>query len=140
MSRTKYEIDGLKELDRFLARFPDRLRKKVLKGALRDSAKPTLRDARSRMPKRTGLSAKDLKIRSVPQRDTYLGPVQIAIAGSRAKGGRDYILRFIERGTEKMAPQPFFRPAVDTTAEQSFKLFMDAIRKRGRAEIRKMTR
>lgn len=132
-------ITGARELDRVLAMLPRRIARKVVTGALRAAARPVLREARARLPVDTGASRKDLKIRTVPYR---VSPTpRVIVAGSRSKGGRDYILYFLEYGTAAHAmtgkrkrvmasaeavygkkvrhpgvrPRPFLRPAFDAT-------------------------
>lgn len=140
MARVTREVKGLRELDRALAELPKRVRRRVLLGALRETAKPILKDARQRMPKDSGVTAKDLKIRAVPKSETDVGQVAVAIAGSESKGGRSYIMRFLEFGTEKMAAKPFFRPAVDANAEASIPRFAKAAWERTKREVRKLAR
>lgn len=115
--KTEIKISGAKELDKVLSLLPKRLQRKVLIQALRAGAKPMLEEARDNIQVDSGLTRKDIKIRAVPARESSVPAV--AIAGSNAKSGRAYIMRFLERGTSKMPAKPFLRPAFDNNAERS---------------------
>lgn len=54
-------INGGKELDAFLAKFPADLQRKVLRNALRRGANVIRDDARQRIPRKSGVTAKAIK-------------------------------------------------------------------------------
>ncbi len=134
MSTVGIKITGQKELDKVLKLLPRRLSRKIVRGALRAAAKPMLKDAKAGIPKKTGLTRKDLKVRNIKNSN----PIAVAIAGSTSKGGRDYIMRFLERGRKGQPAKPFLRPAFDRNKAESVKILALEIRKRLLLETKKI--
>lgn len=64
----------------------------------------------------TGLTALDITIVKLPVVEP--GVVRVAIGATGGKGGRGYIVRFVELGTAHNRAYPFMRPAWDS--EQRF--------------------
>jgi HK97 gp10 family phage protein len=134
----KTKITGAKELDRVLSELPKRLQRKVVTQALRAGAKPMLEEARNSIPVKSGLTKKDIKIRAIPAKESR-APA-IAIAGSLAKAGRAYIMRFLELGTSKMPAKPFLRPAFDNNSARSLEIVGKELGHRIAAEAAKLRR
>lgn len=146
---SKTEIKGLKELGWALDQMPKRMKRTVLIGALRESARPIHASARNKINEVSGATRKDLKIRVIPKKDTprELGDAALAIAGSASKGGRAYIMTFLEFGVDRtperggyMPPRPFLRPAVDENVGTAIQTFGKEVWKRFRVEIEKLKR
>lgn len=124
--KDKKFLEALAAIDKKLAR-------KVVVKALRRGAKPMLAEVRASTPRgATGLTAKDIKARIVPQRIS--GKKYPVLAVSPSEGGpksRGYIVKWLEFGTKprkhkksgktvgRMIPRPFFRAAVHRTTDKS---------------------
>ena len=89
----KYEIEGLKRLEKALKLLGNKASKKVLKGALRDASKPIVKNLRKRIPKRSGELRKSVGVHV----DRY-GNLQIGYRSS--KRYRGFVGRFLEEGTK----------------------------------------
>lgn len=127
--KDKAFLESLAAIDKKLAR-------KVVLKALKIGAKPMLDEVRARTPRgATGLTAKDIKTRVVPQRISGRRYPVVAVAPS--EGGpksRGYIVRWLEWGTKprkhkksgksvgSMRPRPFFRSAVHRTTDKAILL------------------
>lgn len=134
--QTAVKITGAKELDNALSMLPKRIGRKILLQALRLGAKPMLGEARNSIRVDSGLTKKDIKIRAVPAKESSAPAV--AIAGSNAKSGRAYIMRFLELGTSKMPARPFLRPAFDNNAEQTLNIIGQELGRRIEEEAAKL--
>lgn len=104
------EFEGGAELDRALRELPLRIQRKAITESLRAGAAIVRDDARSRVPRDSGLTARDIKVRVVPRSGKT---PTVAIGTSKDKKGRDYIATFIEKGTAHQQARPFLRPALD---------------------------
>jgi HK97 gp10 family phage protein len=84
-------LKGGPELLAFLDQLPTKLVKKVMRGAMRAGARPIQKEARLRIPKKSGLSAKSIKI------DTSIrdGVVKATV---KMTGKHSYVGPLIEHG------------------------------------------
>ena len=98
------KVEGYKETIAVLKQLTDAMRKNIIRSALRASAKPMLKSARSKVPKRTGQLAKQLKIASYRDRNAPRSEVSVAIKpvfSRHKKSGKAnaFYARFIHEGT-----------------------------------------
>ena len=122
--------DLLKELDKL----PEKIKNRIVKGAVRASAKPIIEEARRLVPVRTGNLRKSIGV--TKRRDK--GSV-VTFSVSPRKGGKynGYYGYFLELGTKKMSPHPFLRPAFENRGEETIKYFKEYIKKRLDKELAK---
>lgn len=105
-------ITGIDEIDKALKDFDNKMRKKVIRRAMRSSMKPLAAEIRDRFPKDSGDTAKDIKLRAGKRKKDTL---QFEI---RSKDD-NFIPKFLEFGTSSedgkqwIAPKPTFRPVFD---------------------------
>lgn len=111
-----FKIEGAKELDKVLASLPKAVGKAQLKSALRRSAKPIVKEARTRAPKDTGAMAKSIKVRTMTR-------TRVPAAISIGPDAEHFYGRFPEFGTSKIKATPFLRPAWDTNKRTVVKTF-----------------
>ena len=123
-------VDGLAEMDRFLATLPDELQRRMLVSSLRAATKPIIAQAQQNIRQQFGGSARytgvlEAGVVAAKQRKTGLAArVNIktrkprgsktndVINGVRKPYGRDpFYGRFLEFGTSKMNAKPWLRPA-----------------------------
>ena len=107
MSKDNYfdfEVEGAKELDKVLKALPQAAAKQQLKATLRLAARPVLRAARANAPKDTGAAAKSIKVR-------IMARTRVPAAISIGPDLDHWYLLMIERGTSKVAANPFLRRA-----------------------------
>lgn len=132
---------------------PKKLERRVLNAALMTGAREMEKEAKARVPVRTGGVRRNIRAR--PGRPVG-GAAATVIVGVRkltkkqisklkAKGGRAaqnasdaYYWRFLEFGTSKMAARPFLRPAFESRKVEAAHMIKDALRKRIEAEALKL--
>jgi HK97 gp10 family phage protein len=145
-----FEVQGLKELNETLQRFPAKLERNILRGAIRAGASVIVEDARRRAPVLSvldprrvfGALAKSIRVRGVQSKNGAL--VGGVFAGGVADVGRGkgkiqadaFYARFVEFGTAKMAARPFLRPAIDSKTPAAIDATADYIRERADQELR----
>lgn len=112
-----FRIEGLDDLESQFDRLADTSKKKVMMKALNAGIQPIKKEAKARVPERTGLLKKN--IRSKQMRYTEKPAVGIYISG------KAFYWYFIENGTSKMAAAPFLRPAVDSKYEEGVNKFKE---------------
>lgn len=100
----KVKVDGYKEAKAILDELPNNMQKKMLISALRGSAKPMLKSARSKVPSKTGTLRKRLKIVRFRDRKAPKSEVSVAVKPvydrTKKKGEiNQYYGRFIHEGT-----------------------------------------
>lgn len=105
--RSRVRVEGMEALQRKLGRLPDAVRNPVLKDAIVKAAKPVREDAAQRAPRGpTGKLQDEMTLgvmEGTPERAAVrIGPSPDAWYGE-----------LVEKGTKKMAAQPFLRPALD---------------------------
>ena len=126
------KIDGIDDMKRALAEIPEKLRKKVLLGALRKAARVVSKEAKALTPvlqtpapyRARGLVRRKISVR-LSKTDRKAGDVGVFInvrpakrAGRGAKSAADpFYWRFLEFGTRKMTARPFLSPAADKLPE-----------------------
>lgn len=143
------KINGLRELTESLANVPDKLRDKILRGAMRAGAKAVLDEARRQVPVDTGQLQKGLRISTRLKGDNV-------VASVKAGGPHGHLANWIEHGTaahEIMAkdggvllingesfatavqhpgtnPRPFMRPALEAKATEAVREVGNYMKKR----------
>ena len=115
MARTT--IAGAKELDRALAQLPNATSKSVLRRALKNAGKPTVKVAESLAPRDSGQYADSFEVKAQLKKSQK--------SGRKRKGDVDMFIgstdpksHLIEFGTSKMSAQPTLRPAWDSTKQK----------------------
>lgn len=85
------QMRGGPELDALLRQLPEKLQTNVLRGAARAGARVIAKEAKVRVPKATGLTAKSIKVDT----STRNGVVKATI---RTRGRHSYLAPFLEYG------------------------------------------
>ena len=106
----KSSIKGAAAMDSVLKLLPSKIGEGVLLGALRAGAKPIVKVARQKVPKRSGDLAKSITVRKASRRRVAKGGGQVVIGFKKPHSRRAHLTEF---GTSKTAAQPFVRPAID---------------------------
>ena len=145
-------ITGMKQLLKSLEDFPKQIQKNVMSGAVRAAAAEIAKEAKARVPKKTGnlkksmgivkrRSAKKAEIRFsiTPFRNKNLPNVSYSkLKKERRLGG--YYGHMVEFGTSHSAARPFMLPAFKTKGKDAIKICRKYIAKRLDAEIVKARR
>jgi len=107
------EIIGVKEIQKVLEDFAPRIANNLMKATIHGIASEVTKEAKKRVPKRTGTLKKSLKTKR--RRGKPGQPVSDVIADSGKAAKNDgFYWRFVEYGTQSgMTAQPFMRPAKD---------------------------
>lgn len=108
-------VQGLAELEAALQNIQGPGAKRALTKGLRQGNNVVLREARSRVRKKTGATAKATKTRSQGQKGQ---DITFSVT-TNAVG------RFLELGTSKMPPYPFLRPASEAKAREAVEVARD---------------
>ena len=121
-------IDGIKELRKAFKELSDSAQRGVLRTALRQAAKPVVKEARRRVPVDTGLTKKAIGTKVWLKKDS-VATVMIGVRRGR-KGKRHFLLHLLELGTRKMAARPFLRPALDSQKNAAVTALAKALKAR----------
>lgn len=87
----------------------------VEEAALKKVGGPIRDDISQHIPRASGLTADDVRM-VVSKEGRESGETAVLIGARRGKGGRAFILRFLEFGTAHMPARPSVRPAYDRAA------------------------
>ena len=106
MADVQLEVDGLADLESQLLKLGGNAAPQALIKGQRSGAGVILKDARRRIRRRTGKTAKATKV------------VAQGVQGNESTVSitTNYVGRFLEMGTSKMPPHPFIRPAMQAKA------------------------
>ncbi len=101
----KVEVKGYLEAKKILDELPNNMQKRMLRSALRGSAKPMLQSARNKVPVRSGKLKKQLKTVSYRDRGAPRSEVSVAVKpvfGMNKRKGtvNEYYGKFIHEGTK----------------------------------------
>jgi HK97 gp10 family phage protein len=115
MADFELQIDGLADLERKLLAIGGNAAQRSLNKGLRGGANVVLKEARRRVRKKTGNTAKKTTIKNsgVTGQDQTYSIVT------------NYVGRFLEFGTSKMPAYPFLRPAAEAVAAQAVETMRD---------------
>lgn len=141
-SGVSIRLEGVKELERQLERLTPKIQKKMLRPALRASAKVIRDEAVRRAPRRKsppprGSSRyhpagkelyRSIKVRSAGRQPGLDAAVQVKT------GAHGHLLEF---GTIHMGASPFLRPAYDTRRHEAVQVFREFLGQRIESEARK---
>lgn len=98
------KVEGYTDAKRILDQLPNNMQKKMLLAALRNSAKPILQSARSKVPVRSGKLKKKLRIVRFKDRSASKSEVSVAVKPvfevTKKKGAiNEYYGKFVHEGT-----------------------------------------
>lgn len=122
-----FTIAGEKEITRRLKLLPDRLKKKVLRQAMRASMKPVAAAVRSEVPVLSGLTKASVKVRSIKFKSRNNVGVKVMIGKGDYKG-ETYYAAFVQFGTSKIPADPFMDRAFSRTKDSAKAQAMTTIR------------
>ena len=137
------KILGLKDLDRALEQiakeFGPKEGLKTLRAALRSSAKPVLDAAKANAPTKSGKLRDSIKVSlgkpNKEDRDNGATSETVAVARikagntKKANAGGVFYANFVEYGTERNAPTPFLRSAIENQSDTSVAIFAHELEK-----------
>jgi len=126
MSFMKIEIEGVKKLEKRLKSLEPKVGKGIVRGALKDAAKPLLQEAKERVPVKSGDLKKSLRVRTMKRKKGRYG-VEMATKDGWFKGDQ-YYGAFLEFGTKNMPAKPFMRPAYDNKKDEAASIIKSRIK------------
>lgn len=126
----RFEVTGLKELDRAVRRLDSKTRGTALKKAMRAAGKIILDDARARVPVRSdgrekpgrgpGFLRKNIRVSITANRRQVR---------ARIRHTKDaFYGRFLELGSSHQSARPFLRPALDRKGPEALARFEALLR------------
>ncbi len=125
-------ITGQRKLDRKLRRLDRKVQRKFQRRALRAAAKIVHADAKARAPKRSGIMARQLKVRTGR---TRRGQASVLVrTGTRKEMGNipntpkgGYYPAHVELGTKKRPAKPFLRPALAAKRDEAIMAYRQSL-------------
>lgn len=142
-------LEGVDDLKRALAEAGPHIRKKAVRGALREAGKVIQQAAKAAAPilrvptpyRKAGTVQRNIAVRAskfarrVGDEGVYInvrplrGTARVARYGKAgAKNPNDpFYWRFLEFGTKKMAARPFLKPAAESKGEAAISKFMQSV-------------
>ncbi len=114
------EWKGVREAEQAIKALGDVFSQPVLEDALKKLAAPIAEDIRHNLAphRRSGFTEEDIGV-SVSKERREAGEAVVVVGAHGRKGGRAYILGFLEFGTFRQPARPVIRPAWDA-AEGSY--------------------
>ncbi len=109
------EVDGLADLEHRLMDIAGPGAKRALTKGLRQGNNVVLKEARRRVRKKTGATAKATRMKAQGQDGQ---DITVSVT-------TNYVGRLLETGTSKMPPYPFLRPASETKAHEAVEVVRD---------------
>ena len=146
MPEAGIKLHNFKEMQKFFGALDDSLQRRVTRSALQASAKPILNKMKDNLKRhrRTGTLQKSIKAGSAKKGKAGKKEVIVLVGAHKAKNVdfiRDgFYARFLEFGTSKQRPQPWARPAIDSTLSQQRQILAVEYSKRGDKEIKRQAR
>lgn len=135
------KIEGLAELDKALRELPDAIQGRPLRAAVAAGARLIQKDAKDRVPVRTGLVRDRIRVMSIKQQQSN-ARAEVAVGvrrSSKAGKGQDpFYWRFLEFGTRKMAARPFLRAALAAKRNEAVEAIRERLRKRIEVEAQRL--
>jgi len=149
--------DDFKQIKKLLSKLPTTLQQKIVVRATRKAALLIKKEAKNRVPIRTGLLKKSIGIAKAKKKDTpsditrfYIIPKsvirftkKITVNGQSGKLKAKiyaYHAHFVEFGTKKMTAEPFLLPAAKATKMQVVSTFKEELYGQIEKEIPKIAK
>lgn len=128
MAEFDAQVEGITELTRILKELSgDKIAKKSLRAAIRKGAKPILQAARAFAPVDSGALEESIKLKAIRRTRTGFGVRISTSASDNEYSGETFYGPMQEFGTAKMAPNPYLRPAFDTTKDEATRIVGDEL-------------
>ena len=142
------KLEGLDDLKRAIANLAGDLKRKVVRSALRDAAKPMHKAMVAAAPvlkevhpyRLPGTLKKSILVKASKRFKGKGGEIGVYIAVRKRKGlgGKagarnpfdPFYWRFVEFGTKKMAAKPFMSPAFNANAQGAIQIFQARLKTR----------
>lgn len=142
------KIEGLDDFKRDLAELAGDLKRRVVRSALRDAAKPMHKAMVAAAPelkkphpyRLPGTLKKSILVKASKRFNGKSGEIGVFVAVRKRKGlgGKasarnpfdPFYWRFVEFGTKKMAARPFMGPAFDAHAQGAINIFKARLKTR----------
>ena len=136
----KFDIKGLKELNKELKKLPDDFRAKALNNSVLHAAKVPMQEAINLVPRDSGNLASAIRVSKRKTHSKWVskysvnikskGKITVLGRGKNKRSNSTYYARFLEDGTSKHPPAPFMRPAFERKKEEAVKVFAERLDKR----------
>lgn len=135
------KIGGLTDLTRALESLKNGLRRRTIRAALRDAARPIVRQAKALAPRRSGLMRRKIAVRSSRRDNGRQGVIGVYLnvrplsgaqreqfkkqSGKQARANPNdpFYWRFLEFGTRRMRPRRFLVPAFEAHQREAVEIF-----------------
>lgn len=147
--------DEFKQVQQTLAKLPRVMQERVAVGGARAAAKVIAKEAKARVPVKTGLLKRSIGIGKAKKKDTPDGVVRfyvlpktkvnftkkVMVGDARAKlkvKATAFYGHFLEFGTKKMPAKPYLVPAAKATTSTSVEAFKKYVYKRTEKEVKRL--
>lgn len=123
VNKVTVTIKGVAQMEQMLKNLGPRVAARIGDRALRAAAKPIIKDAKRRVPKRTGELRRS--ICGVVQKRADQNGQRVVLIGFRPPTSRRAHL--VEFGTSHSAAKPFMRPALDSQHAEALKVLQETL-------------
>jgi HK97 gp10 family phage protein len=121
----KVSIKGSKEIIKKLDSLEKKIATKIVRTAIREAAKPILKEAKANIPSDSGNLKKNTKIRTMKRKKGRIG----LIVQSSSTDPQGYYGSFVEYGTKYQKAQDNIKKAYDKLKDKTAKQLEEAILK-----------
>lgn len=117
-----FDMKGGAEIDKSLRSIDLKVQRKIVSKALREGAKPIVKEAKQNAKKttRTGTLWKSIKAVTGKSK-RYLKSIVITTTKGKGVKHDAFYAHLVEFGTAHSRPSPFMRPALDAKADEAIK-------------------
>jgi len=120
MAKDGVKLDGLKELDKALAKLPGKIAKRIANKALRAPARKIKKLAQEKTPELTGAAKQSIIVKTAKPKSKTFNAVHV-VADSKKAGKDVFYFKWIEYGKEGVPAVAPLRRATDEVGSSTFK-------------------
>lgn len=134
-------VRGLKELERKLQAFPERVARNALSSSVGAGARLVRDNAKARAPGDEGRLYRNIiayRMRKGSTRHAISWAVTVKTKGDKDSFDNAYYWTFVEFGTRYQVAQPFLRPAFESNKLRAVGVIARALRRRLQTEAAKL--
>lgn len=136
--KTSMKVEGLRELGNALKELDSRTQKRIIRSATAAGARIIAKEARDRVPEKTGNVRKNIRTKNLRPTTPGLQETAVGVRVRGKTGDSAFYWRFLEFGTVKMEAKPFIRPAFEVKKVEAANRIKEQLGKRLVAEAKKI--
>ena len=135
------KVEGIDEIIKKIKTLDQKLQKKIVTGAVRDGAKPMIKEARRLVPVRTGNLKKSIGVVKMKYpKGINSKYIWFVIGPRKTKSVDGFYGAMVEFGTKTAQPKPYLRLAYEAKGHEALEASKASLKKRFEREMRKLGR